>query len=270
MLTLNKIAENLNILGHFCGRRDVAALTQENLSAFCGRKQADAMVLFGGSILCGIDVLAEAIRSQAARQYIIAGGAGHTTATLQEKARSLFPGCKATGETEAELFAALLQHRHGLQADFLETHSTNCGNNITNLLALLSQNHIPADNLILTQDATMQQRMDAVLRKYKPDCCIVNFASYEAHVVVKKDALCFQQDIFGMWSMDRYITLLMGELPRLQDTPSGYGPQGKNYLAHVAIPASVSRAFHELQDIYADKIRKADARFATPAVQKKK
>ena len=262
MLTLNKIAENLNILGHFCGRRDVAALTQENLSAFCGRKQADAMVLFGGSILCGIDVLAEAIRSQAARQYIIAGGAGHTTATLQEKARSLFPGCKATGETEAELFAALLQHRHGLQADFLETHSTNCGNNITNLLTLLKENHIPADCLILTQDATMQQRMDAVLRKYKPDCCIVNFASYEAPVSVKNDVLCFQQDILGMWSMERYITLLMGEIPRLQDTPSGYGPQGKNYLAHVELPAEVLTAFHALQNVYPHLIRKADARFA--------
>ena len=64
-----------------------------------------------------------------------------------------------------------------------------------------------------------------------------------------------------MWSMERYITLLMGEIPRLRDDANGYGPRGKNYLAHLDIPAAVNEAFAELQRIYADKIRQPDARF---------
>lgn len=27
--------------------------------------------------------------------------------------------------------------------------------------------------------------------------------------------------------------LLLGELPRLQDTPEGYGPRGKDFISHV-------------------------------------
>ena len=57
-----KIAENLNILGQFCGKRDVEELNQKNLHEKYGIEKADVMVLFGGSILAGGDVLAKAIK----------------------------------------------------------------------------------------------------------------------------------------------------------------------------------------------------------------
>ena len=57
-----RIAECINILGDFCGKRDVDELTKEELKRIYGIDQADVMVLFGGSILCGGDVLARAIR----------------------------------------------------------------------------------------------------------------------------------------------------------------------------------------------------------------
>ena len=78
-----RIAECVNILGSFCGKRDIPLLTREELKNKYGIDQADVMVLFGGSILCGGDVLAEAMKAQAAGKYIIAGGAGHTTETLR-------------------------------------------------------------------------------------------------------------------------------------------------------------------------------------------
>lgn len=31
----------------------------------------------------------------------------------------------------------------------------------------------------------------------------------------------------GVWSVERYISLLLGEVPRLRDDANGYGPQGK-------------------------------------------
>ena len=43
-------AQNINILGKFCGKRDVERLTSEQLQKKYGIAQADVMVLFGGSI----------------------------------------------------------------------------------------------------------------------------------------------------------------------------------------------------------------------------
>ena len=76
----NKIAENINILGEFCGKRDVWELSHENLEKKYGFEKADVMVLFGGSIISGGDVLAKAIKEEVAKTYVIVGGAGHTTA----------------------------------------------------------------------------------------------------------------------------------------------------------------------------------------------
>lgn len=67
--------EWINTLGAFCGVRDVPTLTKDALEQKYGFRQADVMVLFGGSILCGGNVLAEAMKNQAAKKYVIVGGA---------------------------------------------------------------------------------------------------------------------------------------------------------------------------------------------------
>ena len=78
-----EIAEKMNILGNFLGKRDIQELSREALETKYGFSQVDVMVLFGGSILCGGDVLAEAMKNEIAKKYIIVGGAGHTTETLR-------------------------------------------------------------------------------------------------------------------------------------------------------------------------------------------
>lgn len=42
--------ENINILGNYCGKRDIEELTTENLQREYHVAQADVMVLFGGLI----------------------------------------------------------------------------------------------------------------------------------------------------------------------------------------------------------------------------
>ena len=54
-----KIAEAINILGFFCGKRDITELSTKCLKDKYGIEQVDVMVLFGGSILCGGDILAD-------------------------------------------------------------------------------------------------------------------------------------------------------------------------------------------------------------------
>lgn len=67
----------------------------------------------------------------------------------------------------------------------------------------------------------------------------------------------------GNVDMDRYITLLMGEIPRLSDTPDGYGPAGKNFIAHVDIPPEVAEAFSELKKEYGGMVREANPMYAS-------
>lgn len=259
-----RTAENINILGRFCGKRDVETLTADRLQDQYGLKRADVMVLFGGSIISGGDVLADAIKNGIAENYVIVGGAGHTTDTLRQKVQEECPTIITDGLPEAEVFNRYLDVMYGLKADYLEIQSTNCGNNITYLLDLLKQYGIAFRSIILCQDATMQRRMDAGLRKYIfDDVTVINFASYKAEVIVKNDRLDYSENIHGMWSMDRYVNLLMGEIPRLADDADGYGPKGKDFIAHVDIPEEVRTAFEELRERYSGDIRKANPLYAS-------
>lgn len=261
---LKSIAKNINILGAFCGKRDVTELTSEQLSKKYGFRQADVMVLFGGSIMCGGDVLAKAMQNHVAKRYVIVGGAGHTTDTLRTRMHEAFPMIKTKDLSEAEVFERYLEYQYGLKADFLECKSTNCGNNITYLLDLLKGNNIDFKSIVLSQDSTMQHRMEAGLRKYAGnDVQIINYAVYSVNVVVRNAKLAYEHDVWGMWEMERYISLLMGEIPRLSDDANGYGPKGKNFIAHVDIPERVQMAFNDLCDRYSGSVRQANPEYAS-------
>lgn len=264
MNDLKDIAKNINILGAFCGKRDVSELTAEQLSKKYGFQQADVMVLFGGSIMCGGDVLAKAMQNHIAKRYVIVGGAGHTTETLRIRMHEAFSMIETSDLPEAEVFGRYLRYQYGLKVDFLECESTNCGNNITYLLDLLKENKVDFKSIIISQDATMQHRMEAGLRKHAGNGVqIINYAVYSAKVIVKNAELAYEQDIWGMWEMERYISLLLGEIPRLSDDENGYGPKGKNFIAHVDIPLEVRTAFNGLCDKYSELVRQANPEYAS-------
>lgn len=257
-------ASAINTLGRFLGPRDLEGMNREALKACCGLDQADVFVLFGGSIPAGGDVLAGAIREQVARTSVIVGGAGHTTETLRHVLHEEYPGIETAGQPEAEIFQRYLQSVYGCRADYLETKSTNCGNNITFLLELLRSKGIPCRSIILCQDATMQKRMDAGFRRHAPEGIrVINYAAYQASVEMKDGHLAYTAPIHGMWDMERYVQLLMGEIPRLTDDENGYGPKGKGFIAHTEIPEDVLRAFRLLKTVYGEKTRSANPRYAS-------
>ncbi len=262
-MDLKFVAQCINTLGVFCGRRDIPSLTPHDLKKKYGFEQADIMVLFGGSILCGGDVLANAMQNRIAKKYIIVGGAGHTTETLRIKMHEQFPEVETAGLPEAKVFANYLKFKYNLEPDYLECNSTNCGNNITYLLDLLEEHHIVYNSIILCQDATMQLRMAVGLRKYTPDVTIINYAAYCVYAAVRDDKLAYAEVPWGMWDMERYIALLAGEISRLSDDTNGYGPKGKNYIVHVEVPREVRNAFKSLKEKYGDIVRKANLIYAS-------
>ena len=258
-----KIAGEINVLGRFCGKQDIPELSPAAVRDLCGMDRADVMVLFGGSILAGGDLLARAIREGMAKTTVIVGGAGHTTETLRQTVHSRYPGIETAGLPEAEVFQKYLTEVHGCRADYLETESTNCGNNITNLLRLLEEKHIPCRSIILCQDATMQRRMDAGFRKHAPAAIrVINYPAYRATVAWNGERFVYQENIPGMWSVERYVNLLMGEIPRLTDDENGYGPRGRDYIAHVEIPDEVRHAFQFLREKAGFGVREANPLFA--------
>ena len=109
----------------------------------------------------------------------------------------------------------------------------------------------------------MQYRMEAGLRKYvSSNIRIINYTVYSAKVIVDNFSLAYEKEIRGMWDINRYISLLMGEIPRLSDDENGYGPNGKDFIAHVDIPSEVRKAFDELCNNYSGLIRKANPLYA--------
>lgn len=258
-----RIAQCINTLGAFCGCRDISLLTSQELKKKYGFEQADVLVLFGGSILCGGDVLPNAMQNRIAKKYIIVGGAGHTTEALRIKVHQQFPAITTVGLPEAKVFAGYLKFKYDLEPAYLECNSTNYGNNITFLLDLLKEHHVAFHSIILCQDATMQLRMAAGLRKYEPDVTIINYATYCIDVAIKDERLTYAGVPLGMWDMEHYITLLMGEIPRLSDDIEGYGPKGKNYIAHVDIPHDVRSAFGSLKESYGNMVREANPLYAS-------
>jgi hypothetical protein len=50
--------------------------------------------------------------------------------------------------------------------------------------------------------------------------------------------------------VERFLSLLLGEIPRLRDDENGYGPNGKRFIGHVEIPDDVLAAYERLLPRY--------------------
>ncbi len=261
-------AECINILGKFCGKRDLNLLTTDELQHKFQITKADVAILFGGSIIAGGDVFAQIIKHKLAKKYMIVGGSGHTTQTLLQTMQQLYPELyigDVSNLSEAECFSRYLDGKYHLSVNFLEKKSTNCGNNITFCLDMLHQHGIYPKSILFVQDATMQHRMDAGFRKYvASEVKLINYAAYQAEIIVSNNQLVYAEKISGMWTIERYLSLLLGEIPRLQNDVNGYGPRGKNFIAKVHIPTKVLTAYEILKKNYGNLIRQANDKYAKP------
>jgi hypothetical protein len=51
-----------------------------------------------------------------------------------------------------------------------------------------------------------------------------------------------------LWEMNRFCELLVGEVARLRDDESGYGPRGKGFIGHVDVPEEVVKAAERVRE----------------------
>lgn len=262
---LSDIANKLNLLVDFLAKRDLDELSAKDLYKKYTINKADLCILFGGSIPEGANVFAKAYKEQIANHYLLVGGVGHTTCYLREFMKDSLPTHDLQNLSESEIFNCYLQTYHQIKDCLLETKSTNCGNNIIFTLELLNNLKISPKSIIFMQDASMQHRMEAGFRKYlSNDIKLINYATYKTYFTVKDNKLNLSgKKPWHMWDIDKYIELLMGEIPRLLDNSAGYGPQGKDFIAHVDVPTDVQEAYNYLSQKLNIKTRSANDLYAT-------
>ena len=263
MIDMQAAALAANTIGDFLARRDIVDLTPTAMQAALGKTQADVLIVFGGMIPHGYDIAAKVWQSGLAKHLLLVGGIGHTTACVRGAIAERMPEIAGEGRPEAAMMADYFAKAHGITDAILETQSTNCGNNVTYALEVLQEHGIDAHSALIMQDSTMQCRMAATFAKAAPAMNIINYAPYRPAVIVNEYRLCYRMDYWGMWRMDHYLSLLLGEIRRLHDDKDGYGPQGKDYIAHVALPTNILRVTELLTKSGLAEVREANPLYSS-------
>lgn len=61
-------------------------------------------------------------------------------------------------------------------------------------------------------------------------------------------AVRFREPSEGLWPVERYLSLVLGEIPRLRNDAEGYGPAGRDFIDAVDIPPAVLEAWQALHE----------------------
>lgn len=259
---LQNVADDLNTLAAFLAENDFPGnqVTVESLRAALGAAPADVLVLLGNSVLGVSERAFTAMQDGAANHLLIAGGRGHSTHFLNESLsrHPTYRSIATENRAEAELLAEMAMRFHGIDPStiVLETESSNCGENAQFTLRKLLECKLPPGSILLVQDPTMQRRSCASLRKAWQDAelrlNIANWPTFVPRVAAEDDTLSFEgPQLSGLWPMERFLSLVLGEIPRLLDNERGYGPRGRGYIVHVDVPQDVLAAHERLAGKFA-------------------
>jgi uncharacterized SAM-binding protein YcdF (DUF218 family) len=252
------IIEDSNILSSFLAARDLPSLDATTPTDF------HAIVVCGSAVLATVEAAVAALKLGVAPRVLFSGGVGHSTPLLYDAVKATPHGSAVPTDSSPSEAVVLRDYALALGAPpaslLVETASTNCGSNAGLSRATLEAAGVPHPHkLLIIQDPTMQLRTHASFRKVYSDAPGATLVSW-APFVPTLTATTGEVDPQGVWEKDRYLALLLGEIPRLKDAPGGYGPRGSGFIAHVDIPEDViaahdrlSKALEELKEARAVK-----------------
>ncbi|MCT4717153.1 YdcF family protein [Enterobacteriaceae bacterium H18W14] len=237
----------INILGQWLARNDFARSPQAD--------DAELIVLAGNAVIPTIDAACQ-FAAGSELPLLIAGGIGHSTTFLYGAiaAHPRYNTLPTTGRAEAAILKDIATTFWKIPADkvITEEKSTNCGENASFAKRVMAEQALTPERVVLIQDPTMQRRTAATFeRAWQKEALQPQWRNWPGFIpVVKSDerATRFTPNEKGLWPVARYISLILGELPRIRDDEQGYGPKGRDFITHVEIPARVTEAWRLLQN----------------------
>lgn len=256
-MTATQIAD-ANFLVSFLAAPDIVDLSSERV---------DVIVICASELLFQATHLFELLVSNPTitKSLVLCGGQGHSTERIY-RAVAQHPTFRSVAEEikglpEAQVLRRLLDRfydvsriENGGCRILVEDKSTNCGSNALFSRRLLDDSgFVNPSRLVVVQDPTMALRTVASFRRaYGNSQHPPTILSYPVFVPeVAFDTSVSQAGApmttkHAAWEWDRFLELVLGEIPRLRDDVMGYGPRGKNYIDHVDIPAQVEEVWARL------------------------
>ncbi|KAA6456439.1 YdcF family protein [Acidobacteria bacterium AB60] len=219
----------------------------------------ELVVLAGNQVIPTLEFALDSA-SRLDAPLLLTGGFGHATRFLYENlaashyAPLIEEGYLTAQMGEAELYGEIAGRVFRIpEARILtETQSTNGGENARYSIHLMNVRGLVAPNLVVCQDPLMLRRTVLTWRaegeRAGMTMRIRGGAGFVPRVEPGPDGTpqLIAEHAGGTWTFPRFLGLLLGEVARLNDDEDGYGPRGKNFIAHVEIPSEVWSAYHRL------------------------
>ncbi|WP_373239557.1 YdcF family protein [Kluyvera ascorbata] len=228
-------------------------LAQNDFDSSPKAEETQWVVMAGNAVMPTIDAACRLV-SQNGGSLLISGGIGHSTNFLYEAMAQhpRYQSIETNGEAEATLLAEIAHRFWQIPRDriVVEDQSTNCGENAWFTRRVMEARGIHAPRVTVVQDPTMQRRTMATFARVWQEVenapRWLSYPGYVPELINTEEGVGYRQPEAGLWPVARYLSLLLGEIPRLRDDAQGYGPRGKDFIAHVDIPAEVEAAWAQL------------------------
>lgn len=224
--------------------------------------QSDTLVIAGNSLPSLIVSAAEFCESEASiQQVLFVGGIGHGTAPLIANCKKMYPELDRSewsDLSEAEITQEVFLHYCSRELTLrLEKKSTNTGENARFSYELFDQ--AAPQNFWLVQDPLVQKRSHVTFSKeWGLPLAAIQPLFFEQPKLIDFDTRPHfenpQMDTW--WAPEYFLSLVIGEIRRLNDDKEGYGPNGANFIPHVDVPEKVLMSYRRCQKYLAGNVRK--------------
>ena len=258
-----RLAAAVNRLQQWLAVRDMYEPTIEALSSAIDLEQVDVVVLYGDSVLAGVDSFVSAIREGIGKTTLVAGGRSYATDGLIAAINAEHPGLVPEDATAADAICAYMDNRRDPMPTVVDNEGSNVGALVRGTMATLKGMGVDPDTLVVIADPLFMRRIEATFAVVDETLSVTSLPAYDTKVnFVEGMGLVFEQPTpHGMWPMETYLDLMSGEVPRLRDDEHGYGPKGKGFIDHVRIPPEVAEAA-EVLEAFLGGHREADPLYA--------
>ncbi|KAL4741423.1 hypothetical protein BDV11DRAFT_183065 [Aspergillus similis] len=228
----------------------------------------DCIVICASMILHQAEALFQALQENPflTKALVLCGGVGHSTQYIYEavaqhsrfssisKDIQRLPEARVLERILDTFFDRAVITSQGCRI-LIEDRSTNCGENaLFNRRVLDDAGLQNLRRCILIQDPTMMRRTVASFQKtYEERTEMPLFLSCPLFVpqversVEPVGNLRYTVSEGGLWPLERFISLILGEIPRLRDDEDGYGPRGRDFIPHVEVPVDIEAAWTRLR-----------------------